>query len=86
LTGSSRREAETEVDELIQLIRAQAGPEVTIHEGTPIISSGIVDSFKLVWLIDALETKFGVSIDPGQVGVDNFDTPAQILAFIQARQ
>ena len=79
-----QRQTEPDIDDLIALIRAQAGPEVAIREGTPVISSGIIDSFKLIWLIEALETKFGVRIDPGQVGVDNFDTPAQMLAFIQA--
>jgi acyl carrier protein len=81
-----QKHADLEIHDLIPLIQAQAGQDIEIRENTPIISSGIVDSFKLVWLIDALETKFGVSIDPGQVGVDNFDTPAQMLAFIQARK
>jgi acyl carrier protein len=50
-----------------------------------LISSGILDSFRLSWLIGALETRLGISIDPGEIGVDNLDTPRQILAFIRVQ-
>jgi acyl carrier protein len=74
------------MDELLSLIRARVEAGLPITATTALISSGIIDSFAVAALVAELETRFEVTIDGGDIGVDNFDTPAQMLAFIDARR
>ena len=61
-------------------------PEVAVTASTPLISTGVIDSFTVAALIADLEAAFRVRIDPADIGVDNFDTPAQMLQFIGSRR
>ena len=67
------------MDELLELLRTTLGlgPDVGGH--TPLLSSGLIDSFDVVNLIGALEDRYGVQIDPLEIDADDFDTPAQIM-------
>ena len=68
------------MDELLKvlndLLRLDEG-EVEAH--TPLISSGLVDSFGVIVLLDELESQYGVTIEAEEVDADTFDTPQQIL-------
>jgi acyl carrier protein len=68
------------VNELLKLIKKVTGVAVT--EQTPLLSSALIDSFKFSELVMLLEEKHQVSIDAANVGIDNFDTPAQIDAYL----
>lgn len=57
--------------------------DVAIAEDTPLLSSGLVDSFGLVVLLGEIEAEYDVVIDESDLGVDTFDTPRQILEQIQ---
>ena len=70
------------MDDFIQLIRDTLAPAQPIEPSTPILSSGLADSFSLVQLIDAVEERYEVSLDEGELGLENFDTPSQMLAFV----
>jgi acyl carrier protein len=65
--------------ELLTLLESEFGPGITAD--TPLVSSGIVDSLRFVRLVAKVGAHFAVTIDTSDVGVDNFDTPAQMLAF-----
>jgi acyl carrier protein len=53
----------------------------------PLISSGFVDSFGMLELIAFLEDTFGVSIDPSQHELTEFETVNSISALVaKARQ
>lgn len=56
-----------------------------VDADTPLISSGIIDSFDIVALLTMIETEYRVSIAPEDIDVEGFDTPAQILAYVEAR-
>jgi acyl carrier protein len=71
------------MDELIALIGRGMGISFPIEAGTPLISSGIVDSLRVAELLTLLEARYRVAIEPSEVGVDNFDTPDQIFRFLQ---
>ena len=58
----------------------------SIQPHTPLLSSGLIDSFGVAAMLAALETRYAVAIDLADVGVDNFDTAAQILGFVEARR
>lgn len=45
---------------------------------TPLVSSGLLDSFGVVTLVAALEEAFAFEIDVERLEVDQFETPATI--------
>lgn len=73
------------MNELLDLIRDELDVPVELEPDTPLVSSGLVDSFGLPALVCALEDRYGVRIDADEIGADNFDTPAQMLALVEAR-
>lgn len=68
--------------ELISLIRREARLDLPIGPDTPLISSGLIDSFSIARLIAALGEHYHVELDSTDIGVDNFDTASQIHRLI----
>ena len=71
------------MQELIELIRQTLDIDLELAEDTPLLSAGLVDSFGLVVLLGAIEERYSVTLDESELGVETFDTPAQILDRIQ---
>ncbi len=71
-----------EVERLSEIVRATLAMSDPLDSDTPLLSSGLVDSLSLISLIDVLELEYGVSIPTEEISADNFDTPAQMLAFL----
>ena len=74
------------LDDVIALVRGLLRVETPIDPDTRVLSSGLVDSFRLAVLLSALETRYQVRIPLPAIGVDNFDTPRQIAAFIEEKK
>ena len=74
------------MDELITVIQQEAQISLPIEPSTPLVSSGLIDSFQVMGLLAALKSKYRIRIDPSEVGADNFDTAAQMYALIQTAQ
>ena len=60
--------------------------DMTLDENTPLISSGIVDSFSMVSLKRFLEKKYSISIPDDQATPQAFDTVTKIIALVQRFQ
>ena len=56
--------------------------EMNLDENTPLISSGIVDSFSMVSLKRFLEKKNGISIPDEEATPQAFDTVASIMTLV----
>jgi acyl carrier protein len=56
--------------------------DMQLDENTPLISSGIVDSFSMVSLKRFLEKKYAISISDDQATPEAFDTVNKIIALI----
>jgi acyl carrier protein len=56
--------------------------DTPLTENTPLISSGIVDSFSMVSLKRFLEKKFGISIPDEEASPQAFDTVSNILVLV----
>jgi acyl carrier protein len=56
--------------------------DVTLTETTPLISSGIVDSFSMVSLKRFLEKKYGISIPDEEASPQAFDTVSSIIVLV----
>jgi len=56
--------------------------DMVLDENTPLISSGIVDSFSMVSLKRFLEKKYNVSIPDAEASPQAFDTVTSIIALV----
>jgi acyl carrier protein/D-alanine--poly(phosphoribitol) ligase subunit 2 len=56
--------------------------EVQLDENTPLISSGIVDSFSMVSLKRFLEKKYAISIPDDQATPEAFNTVNNIIELV----
>ena len=72
------------MNEIFAIIQSQLAQRFPLGPDTPLLSSGLIDSFAVAGLIAALEGKFGVRINPAGIGADNFDTPAQIHKYVES--
>jgi acyl carrier protein len=50
-----------------------------------LLASGVIDSFGLIGLISALESRFGIAIVEEDVVPEHFQTVDQIAAFVDAK-
>jgi acyl carrier protein len=73
------------MDAIFRILRDDLGVTHPVDRDTPLVTSGVVDSFHVAALIAALEAHYHVRIDPADVGADNFDTVRQIHAYLQQR-
>jgi acyl carrier protein/D-alanine--poly(phosphoribitol) ligase subunit 2 len=60
--------------------------EVELDQNTPLISSGIVDSFSMVSLKRFLEKKYDISIPDEEASTEAFDSVKSIVALIKKHQ
>ena len=61
-------------------------PKRLIKPDEPLISSGLIDSLRLVDLGLFVEDKFGVRIDDTELNAETFDTLTQLADLIRQRQ
>jgi acyl carrier protein len=57
--------------------------DVEVKENTPLISSGIVDSFSMVSLKTFLEKKYKISIPDDKATPEAFDTVNKIIVLLK---
>ena len=58
--------------------------DMDLDENTPLISSGIVDSFSMVSLKLFLETKYSIKIPDDQASPEAFDTVTSIMKVVNS--
>jgi len=71
-------------EKLINFIRKEflTDPDTIILPETPLISSGMIDSFSLVSLQRFIEDEFGKRIPAPRITSASFDTVKQMVAII----
>ena len=76
------------IDLLIERIRDDIleTPDRKLNENTPLISSGLIDSFHLVDVALFVEELFNVRIEDYELNADTFDTVEQLAELIQKRR
>ena len=74
------------IGEIIALLTNQIGRDKRIEPSTPVLSTGLLDSYHFAAFLESVRAKSGVAIDVIDIGVDNFDTPKQMLQFLRLRQ
>jgi D-alanine--poly(phosphoribitol) ligase subunit 2 len=77
-------------DAVLEYIRSEYleddDEDVDLDVNTPLISSGIVDSFSMVSLKRFLEKQYDISIPDEQASADAFDTVSSIVTLVKKYQ
>jgi len=60
--------------------------DIEVQTDTPLISSGIVDSFSMVSLKTFLEKKYSINLPDSEATPEAFDTVDSITALVQKHQ
>ena len=78
------------MDDLKSVIRAyvikeyiEEGDDREVHDETPLITGGIVDSFSMVSLKRFLERKYAIAIPDADATPDAFDSVSKIAALVE---
>ena len=81
------------MDEITTVVRdyivreyLQEGDDRQVNEKTPLITSGIVDSFSMVSLLRFLEKKYSIHIPDETATPEAFDTVERIAALVRRFQ
>ena len=76
------------VETIIEFIRDEYvdDEEMELDENTPLISSGLIDSFSMVSLKMFLEEEYGVEIPESEATTEAFDTVASIIELVKSKQ
>jgi acyl carrier protein len=56
-----------------------------LKDDEPLFDSGIIDSLGLIKLIAFIEENFNVSIDMGEIMIENFNTVNDIMETLKSR-
>ncbi len=73
-------------DELVAFICEDAGLERDeISDDTLLFSDGFIDSFTMTSLIAFIEEETGITIEQSAVTLENFDTIARIMAYVDGQ-
>ena len=82
-TGSKEADPWKGSRPLLEVIRATIPVAAPLDERTPLLSSGLIDSFQLVVLVDALEEEYGIRFSTEDLSSQSLDTPEQIRAMVE---
>jgi acyl carrier protein len=72
------------VDEVVAVLAPMVRGGKRIAADTPLLSTGLIDSFAMAELLARLEERFGVALDLDDLGVDVADTAAMITCILAA--
>ena len=70
--------------DLLEVVKRELRINVAVEPGTPLLSSGLINSFQMAHLLTVLEKFFDVTIDASKIGVDNFDTIEQMREYLDS--
>jgi acyl carrier protein len=57
-----------------------------LHDDTPLLTSGVLDSLATLGLVSYVEKEFGIELDAHETGTDNFDRIQDIAALVERKR
>ena len=74
--------------DLLEFVNSEVSLDPTgLADGaTDLLLSGKIDSLGVVQIVGWIEDEVGISIDPADVVLDNFQTVDKMVAYVQRRQ
>ncbi len=77
----------TQSDELTEFIQSEIVlGDLEISYDTDLLLSGAVDSLGVIRITHWMEEAAGIVVDPGDVTLENFQTVARMVAYLQTHQ
>lgn len=75
-------------DELLDFVNAEISldPDQEAVGSTDLLLTGLVDSLGVVQIVGWIEDHLGLSIDPADVVLDNFQSVDQMVAYVERRR
>jgi acyl carrier protein len=70
-------------DDLITFIREGLNIDTPIDSETELFSTGLLDSVSMVSLIGYIEEKVRITVQPGDVTLENFDSVQRIADYVR---
>jgi acyl carrier protein len=70
-------------DDLITFLREGLNIDTPIDGETELFSSGLLDSVSMVSLIGYIEEKVRITVQPGDVTLENFDSVQRIADYVR---
>ncbi|MDB6024555.1 MAG: hypothetical protein JWM68_778 [Verrucomicrobiales bacterium] len=61
-------------------------PIAELTDNEPLFSSGRLDSFQLIELLSSLERTYAIKVAPGEVSLENLDTPRRMAEFLKRKK
>ncbi len=73
-------------DELVTFLKDSLDVDMDeLADDAPLFSSGEIDSFSLVSLIEFVEKQCGFRVKPTEVSLDNMDSVERLMAYINRK-
>ena len=73
-------------DDLVQFVASDVaiggGP---LDSGTDLVMTGLVDSHGVMMVVDWLEQRLGIDIDPNDVVIEHFESVDAIIGYLRGR-
>jgi len=61
-------------------------PGVSIADNTPLIDEGIIDSLGIFTVISFLQDNMGITVEPDEVLLENFESVEAIAQLVQSKR
>lgn len=71
--------------DLIDFLRNELHVAEPIDPGTPLFSTGLLDSVAMLSVIGFVEERARIEVSASDVTLENFDTPERIATYVDAR-
>lgn len=76
-------------DEIRQFILTEFLPgesAASLHDDTPLRTSGVIDSMATLKLVSFVEQNYGIEVEAHEASIENFDCIRDIAAFVGRKQ
>ena len=61
-------------------------PTIEFGDGNNLISGGIIDSLGVISIVMALSDEYGITLDPDDISVENFNSVESIRKLVEKKQ
>lgn len=70
------------MEQLLELLKAVKS-DIDFEKETGLVDEGLLDSLEIVTIIDSIEEKFGIEINPDDIDPDNFQSAEAMWEMIE---
>ena len=73
-------------EELVAFIRAEVAiGDHPLEADTDLVLTGLVDSLGIVLVVEWIESRLDITIDPGDIVIEHFDMVASMVTYLRGR-